>query len=122
MRRVWWEFRHVVHGGGIHHVKLRARLVAVTLATAVVDVVGTLLAWLFDHHAHGTGFTSMGGALFWVTTQLTTVSSQLPNPISVGARILDVFLQIWAITVVATLAGSFGAFFHGRHMEEAERS
>jgi hypothetical protein len=29
-------------------------------------------------------------------------------------RILDVVLQIWAISIVAILAGSFGAFFHHR--------
>jgi len=40
-----------------------------------------------------------------------TVSSQLKNPISTEARVLDVFLQAYAITAVATLAGSFGSFF-----------
>jgi hypothetical protein len=45
------------------------------------------------------------------------VSSQLPNPISTGGRIVDVFLQLFAITVVATLAGSFGAFFNRRSLE-----
>ena len=46
-----------------------------------------------------------------------TVSSQLPNPISTQARVLDVFLQEYAISVVAILAGAFGAFFHRRGME-----
>ena len=45
------------------------------------------------------------------------MSSQLPNPISTPARVLDVFLQAWAISVVAMLAGSFGAFFHRRGLE-----
>ena len=45
------------------------------------------------------------------------MSSQLPNPISTGGRILDVFLQAWAISVGASLAGSFGAFFHRRGLE-----
>jgi hypothetical protein len=31
--------------------------------------------------------------------------------------VLDVFLQIWAMSVVAALAGSFGAFFHRRGLE-----
>jgi hypothetical protein len=46
-----------------------------------------------------------------------TVSSQLPNPISTPARAFDIFLQAYAITVVAMLAGSFGAFFHRRGIE-----
>ncbi len=49
-------------------------------------------------------------------TQLT-VSSQLPNPLSTPARVLDVLLQGWAISVVAMLAGAFGAFFHRRGIE-----
>jgi hypothetical protein len=31
--------------------------------------------------------------------------------------VLDVFLQAYAISVVAVLAGSWGAFFHRRGME-----
>jgi hypothetical protein len=31
--------------------------------------------------------------------------------------VLDVFLQAYAISAVAILAGSFGAFFHRRGME-----
>ena len=49
--------------------------------------------------------------------QLLTVSSQLRNPISTPARVLDVLLQAYAISVVALLAGSFGAFFHRRGAE-----
>jgi hypothetical protein len=33
--------------------------------------------------------------------------------------VLDVFLQAYAISVVAVLAGSFGAFFHRRGIERA---
>jgi hypothetical protein len=55
--------------------------------------------------------------VFWTSTQLLTVSSQLPNPISTPARVLDLFLQAYAISVVAVLAGSFSAFFHRRGME-----
>ena len=58
-----------------------------------------------------------GDSLFWTTTQLLTVSSQLPNPISTGGRIVDVFLQLYAITIIATLAGAFGAFFNHRSHE-----
>ena len=36
------------------------------------------------------------------------------NPISTPARVLDIFLQAYAISAVAFLAGSFGAFFHRR--------
>lgn len=53
----------------------------------------------------------------WTTTQLLTVSSQLKNPISLGGRILDVFMEVYAITVIATLAGALGSFFQKRGQE-----
>jgi hypothetical protein len=99
------------------HLHLRERLVAIAVLTLAVDVVGSLVEYHFERHAPGTGIRNLGDAVFWTTTQLLTVSSQLPNPISTGARIVDVFLQIWAISVVAALAGSFGAFFHRRGVE-----
>jgi hypothetical protein len=39
-----------------------------------------------------------------------TVSSSFKDPISPGGRVLDVFMEIYAITVIAALAGAFGAF------------
>jgi hypothetical protein len=41
------------------------------------------------------------------------VSSQIKNPISVGGRVLDVFMEIYAITVIAALAGASGASCKG---------
>jgi hypothetical protein len=49
-------------------------------------------------------------SFFWVTSQLLTVSSSMPNPVTTGGRIVDIFLEIWAITVVGTVAASFAAF------------
>jgi hypothetical protein len=33
--------------------------------------------------------------------------------------VLDVFLELWAISVVATAAASIAAFFHARHLEQS---
>jgi hypothetical protein len=99
------------------HGHLRSRLTSLLIATVILDAVGSLLIFAFERHAPGTEITSLGDSVFWTSTQLLTVSSQLPNPISTPARVLDVFLQAYAISVVAILAGSFGAFFHRRGME-----
>jgi hypothetical protein len=82
-----------------------------------LGAVASLLIFLFERHAEGTEITTFGDSVFWTSTQLLTISSQLPNPISTPARVLDVFLQAYAISVVAVLAGSFGAFFHRRGLE-----
>jgi hypothetical protein len=107
----------VARGDTRTHEYLRSRLVFLFVATVVLDAVGSMLIFLFERHAHGTEITTWGDSLFWTSTQLLTVSSQLPNPISTPARVLDVFMQAYAISAVAILAGSFGAFFHRRGNE-----
>jgi hypothetical protein len=107
----------VVRAATPTHAHLRSRLAFVFVATVILDLVASVFILWFERGAHGTQITSFGDSLFWTSTQLLTVSSQLPNPISTPARVLDIFLQAYAISVVAILAGSFGAFFHRRGME-----
>jgi hypothetical protein len=99
------------------HAHLRSRIAFLFVATLALDAVASILIFHFERHAEGTEITNLGDAVFWTSTQLLTVSSQLPNPISTPARVLDVFLQAYAISIVAILAGSFGAFFHRRGLE-----
>jgi hypothetical protein len=39
--------------------------------------------------------------------------------VTTPGRIIDIVLEVWAITVAATLAASLAAFFPGRHMEQS---
>jgi hypothetical protein len=117
MRQHRAEIGAVVRGDTRTHELLRSRLVFVFLATLILDAVASVLIFFFERHASGTEITNLGDSVFWTSTQLLTVSSQLRNPISTPARVLDVFLQAYAISVVALLAGSFGAFFHRRGAE-----
>ena len=111
------EVGDVVRAATPTHEHLRYRLLLVFVATLALDLVASLLILGFERNAEGTEISNFGDSMFWTSTQLLTVSSQLPNPISTPARILDVFLQAYAISVVAILAGSFGAFFHRRGVE-----
>jgi hypothetical protein len=113
------ELAMVVRGETRTHQFLRSRLAFLLLSTLALDVVATGLMYLFEHDARGSGFHSLGGALFWVSAQLTTVSSQMPNPVTPAGRVLDILLELWAISVVATAAASIAAFFHARHLEQA---
>jgi hypothetical protein len=45
----------------------------------------------------------------------------MPNPVTTPGRVLDILLEVWAITVAATLAASLAAFFHARHVEHMQR-
>src|SRR3954470_17387149 len=104
------EARMLVRGESRTHEILRSRIAQLAAMTLIVDAVGTLLMFMLEHSARGSDFDDLGGALFWVTTQLTTVSSQMNNPVTTGGRFVDVVLQIWGIVVAATLAGAFASF------------
>ena len=97
-----WEERHR---------RLVARMAIVFSLTAVVDAVASVLIWHWESGIKGSDVHGFGNAVFFVTVQILTVSSQLKNPVTSDGKILDVFLEIWAIFVITAVAGSFSAFF-----------
>jgi hypothetical protein len=117
MRHTRSELGMLLRGETHTHRVLRNRLAILFGSTLVLDAVGTALMYLFEHAHRGSGFDDLGGALFWVSAQLTTVSSQMPNPLTTPGRVLDIVLEVWAISVVATLAASLAAFLRARHVE-----
>ena len=114
------EVAMVLRGESRTHRFLRARLTFLFGATLLLDAAGTVAMYVLEHDHPDSGFDDLGGALFWVSAQLTTVSSQMPNPVTTPGRVLDIVLSVWAITVAATLAASLAAFFRARHVEHME--
>jgi len=111
------EVRDVLTAATTTHRRLRDQFVVVLIATVGVDLVCGAAAFLLERDARQTEIKTVGGALFWTSTQLLTVSSQLKNPISPGARVLDVFMEMYAIIVIAGLAGAVGSFLQKRGQE-----
>ena len=111
------EIGRVVRADTETHRHLRERIVAVAALSVVVDLVCTVLVFLFERHAPDSDVRSIGSALFFSSTQLLTVSSSMTNPLTTAGRVLDVAMEAYAVTVVASLAGMFGAFFHRRSDE-----
>jgi len=103
------------------HRHLRERIVALFALSVVVNVVCGVLIFLFERHAPRTDIKTIGSGLFFSSAQLLSVSSSMANPLTAAGRVLDVAMEAYAITVVAALAGSFGAFFH-RRSSERERA
>ena len=101
-RIVTWEERHR---------RLVSRLVLVLALTIVIDVIGTGLVYAFERNARQTDIRSFFDAFFFTTVQLLTVSSQIKNPLTTAGRLVDIFLEVWAVVVVAGSAGAIASFF-----------
>jgi hypothetical protein len=110
MSAMWEELARLMRFEERHR-RLLARLWLVVVATAVIDLVGTVAIYFLERHAHGTDIKTFGDALFFTTVQLLTVSSQLKNPLTPLGRVVDVLLELWAVIVVAGSAGAVAAFF-----------
>ena len=121
MRSAVREVYSVARAATPTHRRLRDHLTAIALATLGVDLICAVLAFLLERHSAETEIKTFGSALFWTSTQLLTVSSSIKNPISTGGRVLDVFMEIWAIIVIATLAGAMGSFLQKRGEEIGDK-
>jgi hypothetical protein len=106
------------------HADLRLRLLAILWVTVVIDVIATLIVYFAERHASGTQIHDLFDAFIFSTSQLVTASS-VAVPATDPGKLLTLLFEVYAIFVVATLAGSFGAFFHHRseqrRKEEAAR-
>jgi len=110
------EVLAVARGSTRTHYHLRHRLLIIFGATAVFSLFCTLVVFLAEHRAHGSEIRSLWDAFLFSTSQLLTGSS-VANPTTNLGKVLELVFDLWAITVVASLAGSFGAFFHARSKE-----
>ena len=89
---------------------VRIGLLAVFTLAVVLGVAFAFL--LLERDAHGTEVTNYGDALFWTASQMSTVSSSLPNPITDGGRVLAVSLDFMSVAVVSLLFGSIAQHIH----------
>lgn len=97
-----WEERHR---------RLVARILVAIGLTVIVDAIGSVLVWHWESGVKGGDIHGFGDSIFFVTVQILTVSSSIKNPLTNAGKIVDVFLEVWAIFVITAVAGSFSAFF-----------
>jgi len=103
LARIWhWEERHR---------RLVSRLALALAATVVVVLACAGLMDDFEAGKRGSAIDGYWDAFFFATVQALTVSSQMPNPVTSAGRVVDIFLELWAIIVVTSIAGSFATFF-----------
>ena len=91
---------------------LIARLTLVTIAIVVIDVVAAFVFFLLERHAAGTDVKTYEQSLYWTTSQLTSVSSSLSNPVTTGGHALAVAIDILAVGVVTLLVATIAQHLH----------
>lgn len=85
---------------------LVARVTGLVMLTVILVLAGAFVFYRLERNAPGSEVTTYGDALFWTSSQITTISSSLANPISTGGRILAVLTDLVSIAVVSLLFGT----------------
>jgi hypothetical protein len=98
------------------HRNLRNRLAAIIYISLLIDIALTAVVYFTERHAANTEIHSLFDAGLFSTSQLLTASA-FTSPTTNLARVLALLCDIYSIFVIASLAGSFGAFFHLRTQE-----
>ena len=111
---------HIEHEMGVAQLRFRSRIGILAGVSVAFDLVAAAIA-LAGERGAANAFATYWDALFWTTTQLLTVSSQLPNPQHTATKVLDVALEAYAIVVVASLAATFSDLLHHRTRHRAMR-
>jgi hypothetical protein len=111
---------HVEHEMGVARLRFRSRIGMLIGVSVAFDLAAAAIA-LAGERGAANAFATYWDALFWTTTQLLTVSSQLPNPRHTVTKVLDVALEGYAIVVVASLAATFSDLLHHRTRHRAMR-
>ena len=104
------ELRQLTTWSGRHR-RLLGRLLLVLFLTLVVDLAATVAIYFLERNVAGGDISTLWDAFFFSTVQLLTVSSQIRNPLTVGGRIVDIVLEVWAVLIVAGSAGAVASFF-----------
>ncbi len=98
----------------------RSRLGYLAATAVVVSVAVAELAFLFEHGRPDSAFDSFGDALLWSFATVLALQGD-PVPASVGGRVAMLAGFLFGLVVVASLAGTVGAFLVEERRERAER-
>ena len=63
---------------------LLARVTVLVMLTVILVLAGAFVFYRLERNAPSSEVKTYGDALFWTSSQITTISSSLANPISTG--------------------------------------
>lgn len=98
---------------------LSTRLAYLGALATVVAVAVAELAYLFERDAAQPAFSSFGDAVLWAFTVVVALQGD-PTPTTTGARLVMLAGFAFGLVVVASLAGSIGAFLVDDRRERAD--
>lgn len=81
--------------------------------TTVLSVFLALLTLVFEEPARAANITSVGDALWWAATTVTTVGYGDLYPVTTGGRIVGVVLMFTGVALFGALAASLASVFLG---------
>jgi hypothetical protein len=91
---------------------LVARLTLVSVVVIAIDLVAAFVFYLLERDATGTEVTNYEQAFFWTSSQLTSVSSSIRNPITTGGHFLAIGIDVIAVGVVTVLVATIVQHLH----------
>ncbi len=98
---------------------VRSRLGYLAATGVVASVAVAELAFLFERDRRDPAFDSFGDALLWAFATVLALQAD-PVPASVGGRLAMLAGFLFGLVVVASLAGTVGAFLVEERRERAE--
>src|SRR5262249_18469847 len=101
------ELAGVLFGNEKRHQRLHGRLIGLLTATLLLDFLIAGLLYNFDSFSDKP-FHDFGRAFAWTSSQMLVGGSSYTPPAHAG-HILEVVLQVYAIIVIAAIAGSFAS-------------
>jgi voltage-gated potassium channel len=114
-------FRLLVFGGRGSSAALallrRRRLGQLAITSVMVMLVGAALGFIIERGAPGAQLATFGDALYWSSTIVTTVGSEL-YPVTPGGRILAFFLMLYAVGIFSYFIASISTVLVGLDAEQ----
>ncbi len=83
----------------------------------MVMLVGAALGFIVERGAPGAQLATFGDALYWSSTIVTTVGSEL-YPVTPGGRILAFFLMLYAVGIFSYFIASISTVLVGLDAEQ----
>jgi voltage-gated potassium channel len=93
-------------------------LTYLVLLTGIVVAVGTAGAYYFEQGQSSSGIKTLGDALWWAASLVTTINSGL-DPVSFEGRLLAILLRAYAVGVFGLIAGNVASWVLQRRGEGA---